>query len=463
MKRNNIAVLGYGKTGKALIAFLTERPDISGLYLYTDGPLDIGDDTALKMLDEKDRILIGEVGFAKMNQKVDTAILSPGFNGREERFDKLRAAGVSVISEIEYAYRLIEQKDVKIIALTGTNGKSTTVSLIYHILRESGRDVILAGNIGNPFISEVNNIQDGSFLVLELSSFQLEDIVNFKPSISLILNLTPDHLDRYADIDEYLDAKLNIMKNQSDSDYFIYNEDDQRLKRLDNGEVKKVGFSIEKAIPGLYLDQNELVWTGEYSEEIHRISLEKNPLRGIHNLENISAAATAALLAGLKGNEIEQALPSFRGLPHRMELVGHFNTVDFINDSKATNVDSAWKSAMSFEEEMVIILGGKDKGGDFTPLDRVLENQAVAILLIGASREKIASQLNRCRDKCIMVANFDEAVLEGYERLKAKGGVLLLAPACASFDMFDNFEHRGDQFKSAVRKFIEKENGQGNG
>ncbi len=458
MVKNSIAVFGLGKTGKALLNFLLKKNDFSKIYLYNDEDLDTSNDEILNYISLGVEFCFGKDGLLQIVESVDLIVLSPGVNAMSKRFDIIREKGIRIISEIEFAYSYIRNKDIKIIALTGTNGKSTTVSLIYHFLHKSGLDVVLAGNIGNPFIAEVENIKNNSFLVLELSSYQLEDIENFKPDISLILNITPDHLDRYGNMGAYLDAKLNIIKNQEMSDYLIYNEDDEILNKISINNVTKINFSLLKESSNSFLLDKSVI-SKLNGEKI--ISLKNNPLKGIHNLENIIAAVTAVLIAGLDAEEIEKNLASFKGLQHRMEFSGSYNGVEFINDSKATNIDSAIKSSMSFDEDMVIILGGKDKDGDFRLLDNVLYKQARAILLIGDAQEKIWSQFEQCREKSQKINSFDEAVSIGYEILKDDGGVLLLAPACASFDMFDNFEDRGNKFKLSVEKFINKmsENG----
>lgn len=468
MLKDSIAVFGFGKTGKAVLNFLLESEIYSQIYLYSDRELDVNNLEIKIYLAKNVKIYFGESGFEKIASLIKTVVLSPGFNGREKRFDDLRDKGIKVISEIEFAYSFIDKEKTEIIALTGTNGKSTTVSLIYHFLKESGYNTVLAGNIGNPFISEIERIRNmigKSYVVLELSSFQLEDIYEFKPNISLILNITPDHLDRYTSMKDYIDAKLNLVMNCDMRDHIVFNADDYTLKSIDFEDISKHSFSLNNKQTDIYLNGKELIYNFKLSEIVlsGSVSIKNNPLRGIHNLENILAAVLTVLIIGLKSEEIESALGSFKGLEHRMELAGSLNGVEFINDSKATNVDSTIKSSKSFNNDMVIILGGKDKGGSFTGLDVVLAEKAKGILLIGAAKEKIYNDLENCKGKMNFVDNFDEAIVAGYDILKKKGGVLLLAPACASFDMFDNFEDRGKKFKISVVGFIEKMRGKKNG
>jgi UDP-N-acetylmuramoylalanine--D-glutamate ligase len=461
MGRNSIAVFGFGKTGRALLDFLFKKSEFSDIYLYNDSKLDMSRSKIIEYLSKNIKFYFEADGFKEISDLVDTVVLSPGFNGRESRFDELRENGVRVISEIEFSYEYIDTEKTKVIAVTGTNGKSTTVSLIYHLLRESGLNTFLAGNIGNPFISEIdkiNAVSDSSFVVLELSSFQLEDIERFKPDIALILNITPDHLNRYKDMSSYLNAKLNILKNRNSNDFFIYNKDDDLLKRLDaENNLEGYGFSLKDNSADIYIYDEKLIYKNLGKSNLSgQISLDNNPLRGIHNLENIMAAVTVAIIIGISLENIEKSIASFQGLKHRTEFAGSYNGVEFINDSKATNVDATIKSSKSFNEDMVIILGGQDKGSSFEELDEILLNRAKGILLIGAAKEKIATQLTLCNNMVRFVNDFDEAVSVGYDIIKENGGVLLLAPACASFDMFENFEERGDSFKISVNAFIKE-------
>jgi UDP-N-acetylmuramoylalanine--D-glutamate ligase len=456
MNNNRIAVLGFGKTGQAVLEFLLAHEPLAALVLFNDS--EIADRERQKVFEQRGvNFLIGAEKFSELGA-CRLVIMSPGFDGQNPRFAALRLQGVKVISEIEYAFGLSR---AKIIAVSGSNGKSTTVSLIHHLLIRAGRKSILAGNIGIPFITQAGDIAADSIVVLELSSFQLEEIILFRADVAVLLNITPDHLDRYPSMDAYAAAKFNIFKNQRPGDCMVLNADDPRLrdeKRL--GPAKPLWFSTLRAMnDGAVLENHDIILN--FGTKKERISLRHNPLRGIHNLENIMAAALACRAVGLTTVEIESGLKSFRGLPHRMEVAGIVGRVEFINDSKATNVDAALKSISSIDGNLVVILGGKDKGSDFTCLDKILREKARKILLLGKAASLIAAQLKGLGDRLASVSDLHEAVSTGYEILRQAGGVVLLAPACASFDMFDNFEHRGDVFRQEVQLLRNRESENG--
>ena len=482
MNKDQIAVLGFGKTGQAALEFLLTQEPRASLVLFNDN--EIKDRERQKTFEQRGvRFLIGAEKFSELSV-CRLVIMSPGFDGKNPRFAVLRGKGVKFISEIEYAFsnlkqiNLVKKQDnllskllilrsrvglthAKIIAVSGSNGKSTTVSLIHHLLIQAGRKSILAGNIGMPFITQVGDVTDDSLVVLELSSFQLEEIILFKADVAVLLNITPDHLDRYPSMEAYTAAKFNLFKNQRPEDCMVLNADDPLLrneKRL--GPAKSLWFSTTQAMnDGAALENHDIIINFGQAKE--RISLRHNPLRGIHNLENIMAAALACRAVGLTSFEIESGLESFQGLPHRMEAAGKIGRVEFINDSKATNVDAALKSIASIDDNLVVILGGKDKGSDFSSLENILFEKAQKILLLGKAAPLIAAQLHGLGDKLVNVPDLHAAVSFGYEILRQAGGVLLLAPACASFDMFDNFEHRGDVFKQEVQSLLNRESKNG--
>jgi UDP-N-acetylmuramoylalanine--D-glutamate ligase len=489
MNKDQIAVLGFGKTGQAVLEYLLAHEPQSALILFNDSA--IGDQGRQQAFERRGvRFLIGAEKFSELGA-CRLVIMSPGFNGQDPRFAALRSLGVKVISEIEYAFsnlkqiNLVKKQDnllskllipplqgtslrsrvgriqARIIAVSGSNGKSTTVSLIHHLLVRAGRKSILAGNIGIPFIAQAGDVAADSIVVLELSSFQLEEIVLFRADVAVLLNITPDHLDRYPSMAAYAAAKFNLFKNQRPEDFMVLNADDPLLrneKRL--GPAKPSWFSATRALSnGAALENQDIVLNfGEIKEGI---SLRHNPLRGIHNLENIMAAALACRAVGLSAAEIEAGLESFRGLPHRMESAGKVGRVEFINDSKATNVDAALKSIASIDGNLVVILGGKDKGSDFSGLEKPLREKALKVLLLGKAAPLIAAGVSGLGDRLVHVRDLHEAVGAGYEILRQAGGVVLLAPACASFDMFDNFEHRGEVFKQEVQSLRDKENKNG--
>jgi UDP-N-acetylmuramoylalanine--D-glutamate ligase len=452
MDRKAVAILGFGKTGQAVLEYLLAREPQSPLVLFNDEEIA---DRELRLRFERRgvRFLTGASRFSEI-ASCRLVVMSPGFDGKDPRFSALRQSGAEVISEVEFAFRQIQ---ARVIAVSGSNGKSTTVSLIQHLLASAGRRSLLAGNIGLPLIAEVGAVAPGSLVVLELSSFQLEEIVHFRPEVAVLLNITPDHLDRYPSMAEYAAAKFNLFRNQQPEDCMVLNADDPLL--ADGamlGRARPLWFSATRVQScGAYIAEPGIVLTMAGPGE--RISLGGNPLSGIHNLENIMAAALACRAVGLSAAEIEAGLPGFRGLPHRMEGVGSVQRVEFINDSKATNVDAALKSILSISGDLVVILGGKDKGGDFSVLLEPLRKRARKVLLVGKAAPLLAAQLAALQERLAFVRDLEDAVATGFAILKEGGGTVLLAPACASFDMFDNFEHRGEVFKQEVQRLRQRE------
>ena len=452
MNRDTVAVLGFGKTGQAMLEYLLASEPRPALELYNDEA--IADPERRAHFERRGvRFLIGAGRFAEL-ASCGLVVMSPGFDGRDPRFAALRHGGAEVISEIEFAFRRLR---ARVIAVSGSNGKSTTVSLIHHLLSRAGRPSHLAGNIGTPLVAEIDAIESGSLVVLELSSFQLEEIDRFRPEVAVLLNITPDHLDRYPSMAEYAAAKFNLFKNQQAEDCMVLNADDPLLRdgrKLGRG--RPLWFSATRPLScGAHLEGQELVLSENGTTQ--RVSLRRNPLRGIHNLENIMAAALACRAVELSAREIEAGLDSFRGLPHRMEGAGRVGPVEFINDSKATNVDAALKSIASIDGNLVVILGGKDKGGDFSVLLEPLRQRARKVLLLGKAAPLLAGKLAALGERLARVRDLEEAVESGYRILKESGGTVLLAPACASFDMFDNFEHRGEVFKQEVLRLQQRE------
>ncbi|MBN2344984.1 MAG: UDP-N-acetylmuramoyl-L-alanine--D-glutamate ligase [Candidatus Aminicenantes bacterium] len=451
MDKRTVAVLGFGITGRAVLEYLLAKEPRVPLVLFNDEP--VADEDEQRSFERRGvRFLTGRRRFPEL-AACGSVIMSPGFDGSESRFAELRRAGIEVISEIEFAFR---QVTARFIAVSGSNGKSTTVSLIHHLLCAAGRRSHLAGNIGAPLVSALGAIEADSLVVLELSSFQLEEIVHFRPEVAVLLNITPDHLDRYPSLDAYRAAKFNLFKNQGPQDRMVLNADDPQLRDLGTlGRGQALWFSSTRAQErGVHIENGDLVLKLEDAGE--RISLRRNPLRGIHNLENIMAAALACRTVGLPPGEIGEGLATFRGLPHRMEEAGRVGRVEFINDSKATNVDAALKSIASFDGNLVVILGGKNKGGDVSPLLEPLR-RARRVLLMGQATPLLSDRLADLGDRLLEVRDLEDAVTRAYEDLREVGGVVLLAPACASFDMFRNFEHRGEVFKREVGRLRRRE------
>ena len=375
----------------------------------------------------------------------DLIVPSPGVPANHRGLAAAREARVPIWSEIELAWRFLRGR---LIGVTGSNGKTTTTSLIGHILATSGKPVSVAGNIGTPLIAHADESNDETITVAELSSFQLELIDSLRPDISVLLNLTPDHLDRHASFEEYGRAKARIFENQTERDAVVINADDPASAERAPSRPQVFWFSRKKrVVSGAYLRNGQIVFRrdGEDTALLDRADI---GLRGEHNLENVLAAVSAALLVGATAEEIAAGVRSFPGVEHRLEFVAEISGVSFFNDSKATNVDATIKALEAFSGGLFVILGGKDKGSDYAPLVPLLRERAKAVLLIGAAAEKIATQLEGAVH-FVHAGTLDKAVELAHERAQ-EGDTVLLAPACASFDQFENYEHRGNAFKELV-------------
>lgn len=459
MAELRVAVVGFGRTGRAMLDFLLESKEPLSLTLFTDKPLD-RDESVVSYERRGVRFLAGPGDFSQLS-KAHTVVLSPGVDGRAERFRTLKSGSAEVVSEIEFAAR---HNPATIVGVTGTNGKSTTVSLIHHLLQRSGRSSHLAGNIGTPFISLVREMKKNDVVVLEISSFQLEEIRDFRPHVGVLLNLTPDHLDRYPGVDAYAEAKQRLFVNQECGDFAVGNRDDPLAKRLleSAGRGQRIWFSTAGPLHGgAYVEADEICL--DFLPEKDRVPLNTFPLPGPHNLENYLAAAAAVHLLGVRGRDIAAGAADFRGLPHRMETVGVVEGVRFVNDSKATNVDAAQKAILSTIGPTVLILGGKDKGGDFARLEELIRQRVMRVLLLGQAADRIRTQLAGVSNLLETVADLAEAVDRGFGLLRGGDGMVLLAPGCASFDMFNSFEHRGDTFRAAVNDLGTRMNRDGGG
>lgn len=377
----------------------------------------------------------------------DMIVVSPGVDLNIEPIQRAIQQGVQVISEIELAYRFIH---VPIIAVTGTNGKTTTTLLIGEMLKEDGRKVGVGGNVGEPLILFANGEDRWEVLAVEISSFQLEAIEDFRPQISVLLNITEDHLDRYPGYEEYVAAKMRIFANQNSGNLAILNRDDPVVMRWAEAiRAKKVLFSLSKKLDeGAFSNGRTILlrWAG--TEE--KYSLAEAPLKGIHNVENMTAALTAARMFGCSKEAIQSALNRFKGLEHRLELVREIGGVRFYNDSKGTNVGSVVKSLQSFAEPVILIAGGKDKNGDLSPLEELIRRRVKRLVLIGEATERMKRELGDLTDT-VVAQTMEEAVLLAHRKAKA-GEVVLLSPACSSFDMFKDYKERGKVFKEAVRR-----------
>ena len=378
----------------------------------------------------------------------DLVVVSPGIDLREPLFQRIRTAGIPLIGEVELAYRFSE---TTFIGVTGTNGKSTTSTLLGAILQEAGFPMLVAGNIGTPLCEVAPGLPAHGFVVAELSSFQLETIKEFRPRVGMLLNLAPDHLDRYNRVEDYYQTKARLFENQGPSDFAIVNADDPLvLEAAQNARARRLAFSRkERLAEGAYLDGDELIVALSGGRETicrwHEVKLQ-----GVHNWENALAASLAGALVGAPQKAIRRALVRFEGLEHRMEFVAEIGGVRYINDSKGTNVGAVVRSLESFTVPVVLIAGGKDKQGDFTPLVPFVLERVKRLILIGQAASKLRAQLDRA---CPMeeASSLEEAVRRAAE-VASPGEVVLLSPACTSFDMFTDFEERGRVFKEAVRR-----------
>ncbi len=382
----------------------------------------------------------------------DFLVVSPGIPPKIPILSQAEDLGVPILSEIEVAFWLT---DAKIIGITGSNGKSTTVSLVGEILKEDEREFQVGGNIGIPFSSLVEKISSDGFLVLELSSFQLERIEEFQPYVSSILNITPDHLDRHPDLKSYMEAKLRILENQTEKDFAVLNADDPNSLKLSSyGKSRKVFFTTQREVEeGTFVKDGKLVlrWNGKEQEIIKTCQIS---IKGPHNLSNASAACTICGILGVAPQSMQSALRGFKGLEHRLEQVATISGVSFINDSKATNVESVWYALQSVTPPIILIGGGKDKGGDFSKLRELVQKNVKALILIGEAKETIKRALGDLVP-CFFSDSLEEAVRQSFRKASLNDTVLL-SPGCASFDMFKDYQHRGNVFKSGVKELARR-------
>ena len=379
----------------------------------------------------------------------DVVMKSPGIPDKSPIVKKLIAKGVSVLSEIEFAAPFT---DAIIIGITGSNGKTTTTMLTHHLLKSAGLNVGLGGNIGKSFAWQVAENKYDSY-VLELSSFQLDGIVNFKPHIAIITNISPDHLDRYDyKYENYIDSKFRITMNQTEEDYLIYDADDEAIAewfKTHTTKAKLIPFSLTKTFSeGAYIKNNKMEITinqEEFTMDTAHIALE-----GKHNMKNAMAATSVAKLMQIRKATIRESLSNFQGVEHRLEKVLKIQNVQYINDSKATNVNATFFALDSMNTPTVWIVGGVDKGNDYNELMSLVREKVKAIICLGVDNKKIIDVFGNVVDIMVEVSTMNDAVRMA-QRLSEKGDTVLLSPACASFDLFENYEDRGNQFKQAVR------------
>ena len=444
LKNKRVLVVGLARTGVATALFCAARgATVTASDSRTEG--EIGEDVAKLRASGVALELGGHQEKTFLEQ--DFIIPSPGVPADAPLLQGARAKGVTIWSEIELAYRF---RQGKLIGITGSNGKTTTTSLVEHIMRTASFPTILAGNIGTPLISCVDRMTHDTVTVVELSSFQLELIQEFRTDVSVFLNLTPDHLDRHHSMELYSKAKARIFENQREEDFAILNADDPGTTPLAPTRPQVYWFSRkQRAAQGAFLLGDDIVFRTDGREEVV-LKREEVPLPGAHNLENVLAAIAAARIAGASAKAIAEGVRSFAGVEHRLEFVCEINGVRYYNDSKATNVDATLKALDSFPGRVLVILGGKDKGSDYTGLQTPLRERAILALLIGAAADKIESQI--AGSVAIERAGTLGHAVEIASQAARAGDVVLLAPACASFDQFQNYEHRGRVFKALVHE-----------
>ncbi|MEB3005122.1 UDP-N-acetylmuramoyl-L-alanine--D-glutamate ligase [Capnocytophaga sp. G2] len=380
----------------------------------------------------------------------DCIIKSPGIPQKAPIIEKARKKGIEIISEIEFASRYTQ---AKIIAVTGSNGKTTTTSLLYHLLEQAGLSIGVGGNIGNSFARMVAQ-EPKEYYVLEISSFQLDDISSFHPHIALLLNITPDHLDRYNyQFQNYIDAKFRITEFQSQADFLIYDADDpvlqEELAKRKDIKAQCIPFSLEKSNEqGAYCLDDKLFHI-TINQNKFEMSIRELTIKGKHNLKNVMGASVAAKLLNIRNENIRKSLMTFQGVPHRLEFVKEVGEVRYINDSKATNVNSVYYALDSMPDGLIWIVGGQDKGNDYNPLIPYVSQKVKAIVCLGLDNQKIIQTFQSIVPTIIETHSMEDAV-QVSRGLSEEGDTVLLSPACASFDLFQSYEDRGNQFKHYV-------------
>jgi UDP-N-acetylmuramoylalanine--D-glutamate ligase len=445
--KSYIVVLGAGESGvgaavlakkKGFEVFVSDRSNIAAKY--------------------KEQLVECSIAFEEGTHSADKilnadlVIKSPGIPDKAPLIQELLNNGVSVISEIEWGYYFLEGGEV--IAITGTNGKTTTATLTHHILKGADSKTLLAGNIGDSFAAAVAEQPEASY-VLEVSSFQLDGIDQFRPHISVLTNITPDHLDRYDySFDKYIGSKMRIVKNQTAEDFFIYDADDAVIakeveSRLGEIAARLIPFSCEKKLnEGAFLEGDLLKII--IDNQTFTMETSKIPIQGKHNLKNTMAASTVAMIKNIRREAIKQSIEGFTGVTHRMEVFEEFSGVRFINDSKATNVNATYFALESVKRPVIWIAGGVDKGNDYSALMPLVREKVKAILCIGVDNQKIIDTFGKVVSEIHELSTFEDTVALAM-RFAERGDTVMLSPACASFDRFKNYEERGEQFKKVVR------------
>ncbi len=452
LKNKKVLVVGLARTGMATVRFLAGR----GARVVVSEAKTTSQLGASRQALE-DWVEQWELGghTVPFFLGADWIVVSPGVPMDLEPLTVARARGIPVISEVELAFRFLRRP---LIAITGTNGKTTTTTLIGEMLRASGKSAFVGGNIGNPLIGFADGPQTEEWAVAEISSFQLEGILLFRPMISALLNLTEDHLDRYSSFEEYCTAKGKVFLNQKEEDTALLNADDPlTLAFAHRVKSQVVLFSRERSVPfGCFMEAGTVFFQDTDGRK-ERFPLERMKIKGTHNLENLMAAIGVSKICGCSKEAVQKVIDEFQGLEHRLELVREINGVKYFNDSKGTNVGSVVKSLMSFQEPVVLIAGGKDKGGDYGPLKDLMAQRVRGMVLIGEAQDRIFAALGDLTET-VKVNTLEDAVKWAASRAQA-GDIVLLSPACSSYDMFENYQERGKRFKAIVRGLGGKETG----
>jgi len=447
-----VLVMGAARSGIACAKFLAKRG--ATVALNDAKPLESWDAEALALKSEGFGLLPGEAPGWLLDQ-IELVIVSPGVPAKSIPIRYAERAGAEVIGEVELASRFLQGR---ILAITGSNGKTTTTTLIGEFLKNAGVPTQVGGNIGTPLISLVESSREDGWTVAELSSFQLETIKEFHPAVAAVLNVTPNHMDRYESLTDYAGAKHRIFMNQEADDLAILNADDEIVSSWATGlRAQVVRFSVKQELDeGLFLRGSEIVSRTKDGESV-LLQRDEMKLRGLHNVENVLAALAAGLACGAAPDSMRETLKSFEPVEHRLEFVSELNSVQFYNDSKATSVDATLKALEAFGDEpgkIILILGGRGKKAPYLPLAPLIRDNARKLILIGEDAQTIAGELGEFA-AAEFAADMKEAVRLSFESAQP-GDIVLLAPACASFDMYDSFEHRGRVFKEEVQSLMSK-------
>jgi len=443
-KNKKISILGIAKSGKAAAKKLKKL----GAKVFLSDSQNM---TELKLSNQFVKDFCLETGgHSEKILESDLIIISPGVPSNINILEAARKKNIPIWSELELGFQLIKDRDkTKVIAVTGSNGKSTTASLIYNILKGVTNEIILAGNIGSPLSGFPIDKINYKFIVLEVSSFQLQNINKFKPDISVLLNLTPDHLNVHGTVGNYFKAKSQIFSNQDKDDIAIINANDEEVMKFAyQFPVKKIKYCLNSQLNNYVICRKDFLKISDKFRNNKYLSYKDIPISGQHNVENICAASLVAVYSYIKAEDIRTGIVTFSNLEHRLELVREINDIKFINDSKATNTASVFCSINSFKNPINLIMGGADKDEDFTVLKKMIEKKVKNVVLIGETAPKLREIFSGLTS--IYIANtLEEAVNKVYEVAQPKE-IVILAPGCASFDMFNNFEDRGEQFKRIV-------------